>query len=132
MIVHIKSFVWDIHKIRDFVEGSHEAKEPPFWRLSVEGTDGEFWRYVPFTVKGAIGTVKSNLALILTLAKQAGHPLKEGILPPSAFAPLSGILTRVGNLDQFYLWGVTISFIQCGNLAMFVGESGIEIVVPWE
>ena len=122
MIVRTKSPPWLINL----------NKEPPLWGLPLEGPKGEFWRYVPFTVSGRIGTVKGNLALIFTRVKQAGQPIKEGILPPKAFAPLLGILTRVENLDQFYLWGAKISFIDCDNLVMLVGENKLEIVVPWE
>lgn len=110
----------------------HNLKGPLLWHLSLEGPEGEFWRVVPFVIKGSIGTVKENLALLFTAARLAGHPLTEGLLPTSAFAPLSGILSRVENLDQLYLWGVKISFIDCDNLVMLVGEHGLEIVVPWE
>lgn len=122
MIVRCSTPTWRIYKRNGSL----------FWALNLEGPEGDFWRYTPFVVKGAIGTVKRNLAELLTEAKQGGCFLTEGLLPTSAFAPLSGILSRVENLDQFYLWGVKISFIDCNNLAMFVGENDLKIMVPWE
>jgi hypothetical protein len=131
MIVRIKSQDWQLPPTILF----KTLKEPLFWSLRLEGSDGELCRYVPFAIKGTIGTVKDNLLAVFRTMTPLGIQVSECDMPPSAFTALCGYLTRVGNLDRFLFGGIAFQFPQSENSVTIRGDLRgytFVIVVPWE
>lgn len=111
----------------------HNLKmRPLFWCLNIKGPEGEFWRYVPFTVTGSVGTVEGNLFNVFTRIGLAGNIVTDLYLPRVARNTLP-LKRSEGIANWYYLWGARVQFNRSpSKIVTFRGSDGSKVEVPWE